>query len=227
MKLRKMICCAICVLSIFTLISCAAQPPSNDGETIVQSTEDTTPNTDSTDIVFNWESKFVQTWLLDHTYYDHIGEKKIQRLTYESCKSLVDNALIEHGVCDAWECELSVGETECKTVRYLKGISYPEEFFRENTLLLIPYSWPVDSVFFMKDITYEANTLTCIGEYVLYAEDSGLSTGAHRSCSIFIEIDTVLPEEIQLKYETTHLTLDLEAYKQKQDAFNKLINATP
>ena len=224
MKLRKMICCAICVLCIFALISCAAQPPSNDGGSITQSSGDNTQSTEKNDISFEWNAKIVQTRILDYKqYYNTVEGPDVQRLTYESCKSLVDNALIEHGVCDAWECELLDGETECKTVRYLKGISYPEEFFRENTLLLIPYKWDVGSVFFMKDVTYEADTLTCIVEYVLYAEDSGLSTGANRSWSIFIEIDTVLPEEIQIKYETTHLTLDLEAYEQKQDAFDKLI----
>ena len=68
------------------------------------------------------------------------------------------------------------------------------------------------------------NKRRIIVAYVGAAICSGIYTFCSTEAwSIFIEIDTVLPEEIQIKYETTHLTLDLEAYEQKQDAFDKLI----
>ena len=207
MKLRKMICCAICVLCMFALISCAAQPPSNDGGSTAQSTE-------KTDISFHWNTEFLPIGL------DPRGTMpKIQRLTYDSDKNLVDNALQRHGACDALNCGILEGETECGRVRKIKRIAYPEEFFQENTLLLIDYGIATDP-FEMSDVSCDGNVLTCTITY--YGKPPGsVENAGGPFWTILVELDTVLPEGMEFAVKTNVVILEEEERLEKSNAFYK------
>ena len=207
MKLRKMICCAICVLCVFALISCAAQPPSNDGGSTAQSTENMHPSTEINNIAFRWNAKIRR--------YPHIAsvDTKGQWLTYESCKKMVDDALQKHGICDVTKCSVSNGEEVCVVARHLKSISYPEAFFRENSLLMIPVSVNAASAFSVKDVVYDAGSLYCIFQGYT-TEEPLMGLGANTEWGILIEVDTVLPQETQINVEWTKKTVETEEYWQ-------------
>lgn len=200
MRLRKIICCAICVLCALALTACAAPPSSHNGEFTVESTE-------NKEISFNWSAKIRR--------YPHIASEdgKGQWLTYASCKKMVDDALQKHGTCDITKCLVSNGGETCMFARHLRSISYPEAFFRENSLLMIPVSVGMGEPFSVKDVVYDAGSLYCTFEGYI-TEEPLIGLGANTEWVILIEVDTVLPQETQINVEWTKKTVETEEYWQ-------------
>ena len=218
MKLRKMICSAICVLCVFALISCAAQSPSNDGGSTAQSTENMRPSTEINNIAFRWNAKIRR--------YPHIASEdgKGQWLTYESCKKMVDDALQKHGTCDITKCLVSNGGETCMFARHLRSISYPEAFFRENSLLMIPVSVGMGEPFSVKDVVYDAGSLYCTFEGYI-TEEPLIGLGANTEWGILIEVDMVLPQEMQIIKDWTVKTVETEEYWQIRQDFSDEMEA--
>lgn len=207
MKRKKWIWSAICVLCALALTACAAPPSSRNGETTAQSTEG--------EITFSWDAK-----ILPITVNTESGASKIQRLTYDSCKSIVDDVLKRHGVCDELNCALSEGECECRTVKNFNRNSYPEAFFRDSTLLLIDYGIAKDP-FELSDVSCEGNVLTCTFTYYGMPPGSVENTGGGPSWTILVELDTVLPEGMEFAVKTNVVILEEEERLEKSNAFYK------
>ena len=207
MKLRKLILCIVCLLFILALAACAVQSPSDTEGFTVQDTK-------KTDITFNWNAKLIPVTMDSKTVMP-----KIQRLTYDSCKSLIDNALQQHGICDKFKCSLPEGQSECKSIQKLKQLSYPEEFFQKNTLLLINFGISAEP-FEVSDVSCDGDVLTCTVVYYGNPPGSVSNAGGH-SWSVFVELDTVLPEEIQLVEKTNTVVLEDGERTEKSNAFYK------
>lgn len=222
MTTRKAILCFMLVVCIAVLSACTAPPNINSGETTGQSTGDTIQNTQNAKVEFNWDAKIV---CAQTEPYDFQKDCQIQRLSYASCKELIDRALLNHGICREKEggCWYPIDEDtgECRDVRLLKAVSYPEEFFAENSLLLLPIPYS-GSPFSVKEVVYDAGVLTCTIEYIICTENGGLSSGWSLDWSVFLELDTVLPQQTQLRREISRVDLGLEEYEQKEQEFAEL-----
>lgn len=220
MTTRKAILCFMLVVCIAVLSACTAPPNTNSGETTGQSTGDTNQSTQSPDISFQWNSHIKLAELIPDATYD---TSRIRRLTYDSCRTLIDAALTEHGVCHADYCYPIYKDTgECHEVRQMKSISYPKEFFEENTLLLVPV-WHSSSLpFEIKEVAYEEGVLTCCVEYI-DCQEPILSIGGTSDWSVLIEIDTVLPQDTKFSCEESRVFLPLEEFEQVNKTFEKLL----
>lgn len=104
-----------------------------------------------------------------------------------------------------------------------KKVSYSETFFADNTLLLIPTTGGGPTAFEISGVAYSDGILTCtLTSYV--PDEPVASTADIYGLTVFIELDTVLPENTQLKTEWIKTTVDAEIYQQKRSELVNVID---
>ena len=105
-----------------------------------------------------------------------------------------------------------------------KSVSYPEMFFEDNSLLLIPTSGGGDETFEVTEVSYVDSVLTCILTSYVPGEPIASTGAITHGLAVFIELDTVLPEGTQLKTEWIKSVVDMETYEQRIRDFNNALN---
>lgn len=204
------------VICVLTLCGCTPQLNPDASNTSAQSTENDTRSQENTKTALNWNAVTMR-----QTLDAQALEPKIRQLTYDSCKELVDNALQKHGDCDEQVCYFDAEENAdvCRFVKSLKSINYPEEFFSNNSLLLITFWNSNDHPFEVIDVTYDGNILTCIMDRYNEPPNDVLTNNSGYYWSVFVEVDTVLSQETLLRVETNNVILESDEFAEKMNIF--------
>ena len=224
MWVKKLSVFLILVLHIFALSACGTKPGQNSDSSTGQATEPSvqvtqnsdsaTQATQSVQIPLNWQSAIINVKLKEISL-----KPEIFRLTYESYRKLIDAVAQEHDGCDENNYCYSWDTGECKILSRLKNVDYSEEFFSENTLLYIAYKTPNWNPFIVGNVTCEGNLVTCTLDCYSKQPPDEMIGSAEVPMSVFIAIDTVLPQETEFRVEKSYITIDAEEYTEISNDF--------
>ena len=213
MTIKKLILCLVLALYILGLSACGTLPNTDVDDSTGAHSESAAQKTENMQIPLNFQSTIVSAPLKRNTL-----EPQICRLTYDSYRELIDTAVQKHGPDCHVTCTIR-DNGECATLSRLNNLDYSEEFFAENSLLLItfsdyPYPFTVDNV------TREGNIVTCTLNtyYKPLAPDEGIAAWS-LTMSVFVAVDTVLPQETEFQVTKNYVPVEAEEYTELSNDF--------
>jgi len=214
MTIQKSILCLILVLYVLGISACGTLPKSDIDDSTGANSESAAQSTENMQTPLNYQSAIVNV-ALKHTT---TVKPEISRLTYDSYSELINTAIQTHGDDCHVTCTIR-DNGECSTLSRLKTVAYSEEFFSENTLLLItfngyPHPFTVDNV------TREGNIVTCTLNtyYKPLAPDEGIAAWS-LTMSVFVAVDTVLPQETEFQVTKNYVPVEAEEYTELSNDF--------
>ncbi len=213
MTAKALFRCSILVVCILVLSACGLQPNPNGDSPTGQTTDSTAQATQNMQIPLKWQSTIVNVELKRTTV-----EPEISRLTYDSYRELIDAAVQKHGDNCHVTCIIR-DNGECATLSRLNNLDYSEEFFAENSLLLITF-FEYPHPFTVGNVTREGNIVTCTLNtyYKPLAPDEGMAAWA-LTMSVFIAVDTVLPQETEFQVTKNYVPVEAEEYTELSNDF--------
>ena len=217
MAMKKLILCLVLALYVLGLSACSALPKSGVDDSTGANSESAAQSTENMQIPLNSQSTIVSAPLKRNTL-----EPQICRLTYDSYRELIDTAVQKHGPDCHVTCTIR-DNGECATLSRLRSINYSEEFFAENSLLLITFS-DYPAPFTVGNVTYAGNIVTCtLDRYSKQPPDEMMAAWSI-SMSVFIAVDTVLPQETEFHVVRKSVPVGKEEYSEiSNDFFAKYI----
>lgn len=121
---------------------------------------------------------------------------------------------------DAVQNQPDILQMSYESCQKYKKASYTEAFFADHTLLLIPTTGGGATAFAVTGVQYADGVLTCL--FTSYKPDEPVaSTADIYGLTVFVELDTVLPEGTKLQTQWTETTVDAEIYIQKRSELAK------
>lgn len=147
------------------------------------------------------------------SYTENGNQQNIHRMNYATWRDWSGYLLEQHSSCaEEGRCIYWKQQTQspCATLALFQNAKYNEDYFKENTLLVLDIvNNGRDVPFAFKELRYADHSLTCVVERQISFWGDGQ---AYPQC-IFVEIDSVLPAD-------TELTLEMNEYNDPR--LNKL-----
>lgn len=224
MQVKRLSVFLILLSYIFVLSGCRSKPSQigdsstgQDTEPSVQATQNSdsaTQAAQSVQIPLNWQSTIINVKLKEYSL-----KPEIYRLTYDSYRELMDAAVQKHDDCSEYDSCYSPDTKECKILSRLKSVDYSEEFFSENTLLYIAYWTPNWNPFIVGNVTCEGNLVTCTFDCYSKQPPDEMMGAADVPMSVFIAIDTVLPQETAFQVAKNYVPIEADEYTEISNDF--------
>lgn len=177
MKIFRRIIACLCLISCFLLSACqtAGQNSPEPQETSEQASQSAP---------LNWNVKTIRIKADTKAEYPYT-----RWMTSETLKTFLKNDCLS-------EQEYKDRNEKPETV------SYPETFFKTNSLLLIGLSVEGSTTYEVVDVQYRSGVLTCeIERSSVPAGSTDISSISYRG--VFVEIDRVLPSTTQVELQFT------------------------
>ena len=133
-----------------------------------------------------------------------------EQVTYQRLEELVN----DHSLM--YEAMKPEGEYQTALFSLTKTV-YPEEFFKDHSLIIMPVYTRGDAALEITDVHYADGVLKCSVKTWLPPEEEGRFESAYFYC--FAVLDTVLPEGTQTVCDITEVQLDMAEHRIKLDAF--------